>query len=167
VVCEQVELFDIMATVMELADSQVDHTHFARSLVPQLSGTPGDPDRAVFAEGGYDPHEPHCFEGRPNASIFTNTNHIYYPKGLQQREHPESVCRATMMRTLDAKLIRRPLGVSELYDLKTDPLELHNVYGKPAYRELQKGMEMDLLDWAIHTADITPLHEDPRGLPKP
>ena len=141
------------------------HTHFAQSLVPQLLGNSGDPNRAVFAEGGYDPHEPHCFEGRPNANIFTNANNIYYPKGLQQRERPESVCRATMIRTLDAKLVRRPLGVSELYDLRSDPMELHNVYDEPAYLERRKKMEMDLLDWAIHTSDIVPLHEDPRGLP--
>ena len=162
---EQVELFDIMATVMELAGLETQHTHFAQSLVPQLSGSPGDPDRAVFAEGGYDPHEPHCFEGRPNASIFTNTDHIYFPKGLQQRERPESVCRATMMRTLDAKLVRRPLGVSELYDMQNDPKELHNLYEDPKHRDLRNKMETYMLDWAIRTADITPINEDPRGLP--
>jgi len=60
------------------------HTHFAKSLVPQLEGAPGDPDRAIYAEGGYDPHEPHCFEGRRNDRIFEDVNHTYYPKGVQQ-----------------------------------------------------------------------------------
>jgi arylsulfatase A-like enzyme len=166
VVHEQVELFDIMATVMELAGLEIQHTHFAQSLVPQLMGNTGNPNRAVFAEGGYDPHEPHCFEGRSNARIFTDTNHIYYPKGLQQRERPESVCRATMIRTLEAKMVHRPLGVSELYDLRSDPMELHNVYDSPAYADMQKKMELDLLDWAIHTADVVPLREDARGLPR-
>ncbi len=149
VIREQVEFFDIMATVMALAGVKTRHTHFAQSLVPQLYGSPGDPDRAVFAEGGYDPHEPHCFEGRPNASIFTDTSHIYYPKGLQQREHPESVCRATMLRTLGAKLVRRPEGVNELYDLRHDPFELENIYNHADYSALQNKLENMMLDWAI------------------
>jgi len=165
VVSEPNEFFDIMATVMELAGLETAHTHFAQSLVPQLSGAAGDPDRAVFAEGGYDPHEPHCFEGRANAAIFTDTTHIYYPKGKQQQDAPESVCRATMMRTMDYKLVQRPLGVSELYDLRRDPLELNNVYGDPAYAGTRDAMLTELLDWYIRTADTVPVGEDPRGLP--
>lgn len=165
VVDEPVEFFDIMATMLALADVEAQHTHFAQSLVPQLHGAPGDPDRAVFAEGGYDPHEPHAFEGRGNAAIFRDPTQIYYPKGLQQQEHPESVCRATMMRTLDYKLVRRPLGVSELYDLRNDPQELHTVYDDSAYADVRTAMEAGMLDWIIRTADTVPVDEDPRGLP--
>ena len=43
-----------MATMLEMADVPAQHTHFARSLVPQLHGAPGDPTRAAFAEGGYE-----------------------------------------------------------------------------------------------------------------
>ncbi len=165
VVREPVEFFDIMATVLDLAGVEARHTHFAQSLVPQIHGAPGDADRAVFAEGGYDPHEPHAFEGRANDGIFRETTHIYYPKGIQQQEHPQSVCRAVMMRTLDYKLVRRPLGVSELYDLRADPRELRNVYMDPEYTDIRTQMEAGLLDWYIRTADVVPVREDPRGLP--
>lgn len=165
VVDEPIEFFDIMATTLDLASVEPRHTHFAQSLVPQLGGAPGDADRAVFAEGGYDPHEPHAFEGRANDGIFREPAHIYYPKGIQQQEHPESVCRAVMLRTLDYKLVRRPLGVSELYDLRTDPRELRNVYADPAYAAIRSQMEAGLLDWTIRTADVVPVGEDPRGLP--
>lgn len=165
VVREPVELFDVMATVLELAHVEPRHTHFATSLVPQLHGAAGDPDRAVFAEGGYDPHEPHCFEGRDNAAIFENPFHIYYPKGRLQQEHPKSVCRATMIRTMEFKLIRRPLGVSELYDLRHDPQELRNVYGDSGYADVCTRLEQRLLDWYIRTSDVVPWDEDPRGLP--
>ena len=53
-----------MATVLDLATVPARHTHFARSLVPQLQGAAGDPHRAVFAEGGYDPHEAHAIRPR-------------------------------------------------------------------------------------------------------
>lgn len=166
VVNEQVELFDIMATVLELAGIEPEHNHFARSLVPQLQGNPGDKDRAVFAEGGYDLREPHCFEGDPLRTfggLFRDPSHIYYPKGRQQQEHPESVCRATMIRTPDYKLVRRTSDVNELYDLRRDPLEWNNVYEDPAYGKTRAELESRLLDWYVHTSDVVPLHEDPRG----
>lgn len=167
VVNGQVELFDIMATTMELAGVEVEHTHFAESLVPQLHGEVDNLNRAVFAEGGYDTHQPHCFEGRQaDYDIPRNPANIYYPKGLQQQEHPESVCRATMIRTLDYKLIRRSAGVHELYDLKNDPRELKNVYNDSTYATIRTELESRLLDWYVHTSDVTPRDENPRGLPR-
>jgi len=166
VVNEPVELFDIMPTMLDLAGVEAQHTHFARSLVPQLGGQPGDPSRAVFAEGGYDLHQPHCFEGRwSDYDIPRSPQHIYWPKGLQQQEHPESVCRATMMRTIDWKLVHRPGGLSELYDLKIDPRELQNVYDDPRLAGIRAELESRMLDWYIHTVDVTPWDENPRGLP--
>ncbi len=88
---EQVELFDVMATTLELAGIPAGHTHFARSLLPQLGGQPGDPQRAVFAEGGYARHEAHCFEGDPqrDAPFATDPLQIYYPKAQVQQDYPE------------------------------------------------------------------------------
>lgn len=165
VVAEPVEMFDIMATVLELAGVEARHTHFSRSLVPQLHGAPGDPERAVFCEGGYDTHEPQAFEGRPQSGVlFTDPRNIYFPKGLQQQEHPESVCRSTMLRTATHKLIRRTDGRDELYDLQADPLELDNRYEDPALAEVRAALERRMLDWLIHTSDVV-LYEHPRGLP--
>lgn len=165
-VAEPIEAFDMMATVLELAEIEPQHTHFARSLVPQLEGAAGDPDRAAFADGGYATFEPRCFEGFEDGSSSDWTpEFIYYPKGQQQQDHPLSVCRSTMIRTQDAKLIYRPEGVSELYDLTADPQELTNRYGDAAYADLQQGLTMRLLDHCIQTSDTTPWEEDPRGLP--
>lgn len=166
VVQEQVELFDLTATVLDLAQIPARHTHFARSLTPQLGGAAGDPRRAVFAEGGYDPHEPHTFEGRPTDHIAgRGPDHIYYPKGRLQQDVPRSVCRATMIRTLTHKLIHRPRGISELYDLSADPHELRNLHSQEAYAAVQRDLERQLLDWYVRTSDVTPFDEDPRGLP--
>ena len=166
VVKEPVEMFDVMPTVMDLAGLEVRHTHFARSLLDQLNGADGDPERAVFCEGGYDGHEPHCFEGRPESgALFRTPRHIYYPKGLQQQERPESVCRATMLRTMEHKLVRRTNGVNELYDLTSDPRELVNRYDDGDLADVCAALESRMLDWYIRTADVVPLDENPRGLP--
>ena len=162
-----VELFDVMATVLELAGVQASHTHFARSLTAQLSGAPGDPARAAFAEGGYDPHEPHCFEGRPAGDFAKwGPDNIYYQKGRLQQTHPASVCRAVMIRTAAHKLIYRTADACELYHMAADPGELNNLYGRPEVAGLQQELEARLLRFMATTSDVTPFDEDPRGLPR-
>jgi len=164
---EQVELFDIMPTILENAGIKTRHTHYARSLAPQLAGKPGDPERAVFCEGGYNNNEFHCNEGcdRESRGFMKGPTNVYYPKGMQQREHRDSVGRASMIRTLTKKLVLRTYGGNELYDLREDPLELNNVYGEKSYSGIQAGLERRMLDWYIATSDSVPEEEDPRGLP--
>jgi arylsulfatase A-like enzyme len=164
VVQEQVELFDIMPTCLELAGLSCAHTHFAHSLVPQLHGQAGDPKRAVFAEGGYDPHEPHCFEGQNTGDHAGRTQeHIYYPKGHLQQIELTSVCRTVMIRTLEYKLVYRTADVCELYHLAIDPRELCNVYDDPAYAPIRSELESQLLTWYVSTADQVPWTEDKRN----
>lgn len=170
VVREPMELLDVMATCYDLAGVRPQHTHFSRSLMPQLGGAAGDSRRAVFAEGGYDRHEPFAFEGRTasrgaSQAIFADRAQIYYPKGLQQQEHPDSVCRSVMIRLGDHKLVLRTHGVNELYDLKRDPRELDNRYDDPALASIRADLKQRLLDWYVSTADVVPWDEDPRGLP--
>jgi hypothetical protein len=56
---EQVQLFDVMPTILELSHKDgfsrptTKNTHFARSLVPQLKGAAGDPARIIYAEAGF------------------------------------------------------------------------------------------------------------------
>ena len=166
VVSEMTELFDIVPSTLEIADIPLQHTQFGRSFAAQLCGAGGDPNRAAFAEGGYALHEPHCFEGKPGTDQgLRDPSHIYYPKCRLQQDVPLSVCRAAMVRTQTHKLIHRPDGVSELYDLTADPQELHNVHGQAAFASVQASLEHRLLDWYVQTSDVTPLDEDPRGFP--
>jgi choline-sulfatase len=164
IVNEQVELFDITATIMEDAGIEKQHTYYAESLLPQLKGAAGDRERAVFCEGGYNLNEPHCNEGqiRESTRWMSNPDTIYYPKAIQQREEPESVGRASMIRTLTHKLVLRTYGDHELYDLAKDPLELENVYGQSGYAGTQAGLERRLLDWYIATSDSVAVEEDSR-----
>ena len=159
------ELFDIMATTLEQAGIEAQHTHFAHSYTAQLQGDPGDSQRAAFTEGGYARHEPHCFEGLPTRDHFArNKSNIYYPKSAQQQDYPDSVGRVVAMRTATHRFVFRPPGVCELYDMQADPQELHNRYGGPVYREVQQKLETEMLRWLVQTGDVTPFDNDPRGL---
>ncbi len=163
---EPVELFDIFPTMMESANLKIKHTHFSQSLIPQLTGAKGDADRAVFCEGGYNENEPHCNEGyeKEGTAFMQNERTIYYPKGLQQKQNPETVGRATMIRTMTHKLIMRSYGDNELYDLVSDKNEINNCYGMVEYAKVQSELESRLLNWYIATSDVVPFEEDPRGI---
>ena len=165
VVEECVALHDIMPTVLDLAGIEPEHSIFAQSLVDQLEGADGDPERAVFTEGGYDhPQDDWCFEGRESVhTSLLNEEHIYYPKVKLQLDNPETVCRSTMIRTSSYKLIYRTKQINELYDLKQDPEELNNVYQDPEYENVRQELEKRMLEWYLETSDAPEWHNHPRG----
>jgi choline-sulfatase len=174
VVKEPVQLYDIVPTFLELANISAKHMHFGKSLVPQLKGAPGDPKRAVFAEGGYG-----TFEGRNNEGDESHgfspdksaKDQIYYPKLLQQREHPFSVMRSASARTQTHKLVLRSdpaLAVddesrNELYDLVSDPHELHNVYNNKNYTSVQADLSGRIFRLYMQTSDVSRWEFDDRG----
>lgn len=168
------ECFDIMATTLELAGIEAKHAHFSRSLIPQLNGEGGDPERAVFCEGGYDDADRICnesfpgypgFKGYSERPALTEPEHIYSPKANLQKSHPESVCRTTMIRTSRHKLVMRTRDTGELYDLREDPGELRNLIDDPDCDEIRRNLERRMLDWHIRTADTVPFDRDDRRWP--
>ena len=167
---EQVEMFDIMPTVLALAGIEAHHAHFAQSLVPQLDGAAGDPDRAAFCEGGYDRHEKTASEWYSEGSWakgIRTPGTLYYPKVRLQHDHPDSICRAAMIRTLTHKLTVRSNGENELYDLLNDPDELHNRYDSPDLAVVRTSLEKQMLEWYIKTSDVVPTDYDSRGFHVP
>ena len=165
VVREPVELMDVMPTMLELAGLRPAHTHFARSLVPQIMGNAGDADRAVFAECGFGDWERHCFEGSDPADWTWDPSCVYYPQTRQYHEEPASISRTVMLRTDREKLILRPDDVSELYDLQADPRETRNLYHEESSNATRIRLERRLLEWLIRTSDVTPHQPDGRGWP--
>jgi choline-sulfatase len=183
VVSEQIQLFDVMPTMLELAGKQkTRNTHFARSLVPQLMGGKGDVARVVYAEAGFlYPTELEAVHSGGPAAISgpTDPKSLEYPRYQEEMEGcPKNIStdepnykgcvgspRATMARTLSHKIVYRPDGVSEFYDLAKDPRELTNLWNDPAVAAVQHGMLTDLLQWYQETTDVTPIAVDSVGYP--
>ncbi|MGZ3376245.1 MAG: sulfatase-like hydrolase/transferase [Phenylobacterium sp.] len=154
---DMVELFDIMPTLLDLAGTQATHTHFARSLMPQLHGGPGDPGRAAFSEAGYNLSEPQAFEPvLPGA---------YEAKTRLQNAQPADVARCAAIRTRTHKLIERPSGLSELYDVRRDPANSINLIDDAAQAKTRTELRQRLADWYITTSGVPATDKDPRGLP--
>ncbi|MBA4388977.1 MAG: arylsulfatase, partial [Verrucomicrobia bacterium] len=131
-----VELVDFPATVHELAGIEPGYTHFGRSLLPVIAGKAAEIRDAVFCEGGRLENEPHCTERESSADL-EPTGH-YWPRVSLQQRQPEHT-KAVMCRTRDFKYVRRLYESDELYDLRSDPQELHNRIGDPALaRELAR-----------------------------
>jgi len=135
-----------------------------------LKGSAGDPDRVVFSEGGYGTFEKRDNEGdeshgfQPGVSV----SQIYYPKALQQLEHPESVIRAVSARSMSHKLVLRSDPAtgdhcSELYDLHADPDELSNLYNNTEHSIIQAKLSQKILEWFMQTSDVTPWQFDDRS----
>ena len=76
-----------------------------------------------------------------------------------QQQVPDSVGRTVAIRTLDYKLVYRPAGVNELYEMITDPQELDTRYEDAALADIRRKLERDpRMD--TDTSDATPFAED-------
>ncbi len=153
--------FDIFPTILDYENVKLHYAQFGVSLKPQIEGAPGDSERAAYSEGGYDVREPWCFEPECFKGTYLESPQIegtdYYPKCLQQQEAPDTVCRVVMQRYKDWKLMVRTNGQNELYNMKDDPWEAHNLYGKPEYKKIQDELTQKMLTWLIDTSDVVPI----------
>lgn len=147
-----VESIDIFPTILEIAQIKTPYTHFGKSLIPLLKGETDIHRDAVFAEGGYNPREPQCFErqvGSPELPLIG----IYYDKTNIPLENPSTVTRSAMIRTKEWKLIIRNGAKEELYNLKADPHELHNLIDDNNYITIKSDLNEKLLRWYLNTSD--------------
>lgn len=156
-----VELIDMPATVESLAGITPGHTHFGRSLLPVLAGETDEHRDAVFCEGGRLHGETQCMELESAES--QTPEGLYWPRlSLQRSEGPEHT-KAAMCSTRDYKYVRRLYEPDELYDLRADPLELHNRIDDPALSSVLARLRDRLLTWYQETCDTVPHDPDRRG----
>lgn len=156
------ELLDITATLYDLLDIDPGYAHQGVSLRDSLAGDETVIHDAVFAEVG----------GRKNEEGFINTDvdtlppdHFYARKSRVVAPYHREGSHAVMCRTKQYKYIRRYYtGHHELFDLEADPGETRNVSGNPAYAEVERQLEIRLLDFFMHTADVLPFETDSRQI---
>ena len=156
-----VELVDFYATALDFANVKSTHTHFGKSLVDVLKDRSMKVRDYVCSEGGREYGEIHCDEfhaAGPNGPSPTND---YYPKMLAEKDdllHDKGI----MIRDLNYKYISRSNTLDELYDLKNDPNELHNVISDKQYINVVTEYRYKLLKWLQHTDSIVPFDYDQR-----
>lgn len=154
-----VELIDFPATVEAMLGVAPRHSHFGRSLLPLLAGSTDAGRDAVFCEGGRLDNEPHCAENDSPGS--RDPANLYWPRVNLQQGQPEHT-KAIMCRTREYKYVYRLYEPHELYDLQTDPGELHNRIADPALAPVAAALRDRLLRFLVETADVVPHEPDRR-----
>jgi arylsulfatase A-like enzyme len=166
-----VELIDFPATVEALTGIEPQHTHFGRSLLPVLAGETDEHRDAVFCEGGRLHGEAHCMEMESTQYQDpgpTEGRTLYWPRLVWQRQEGPEHTKAVMCRTRDWKYVRRLYESDELYDLRADPGEEHNLIAAPSpmpasAADVLAQLKERLLTFYLETADVVPHDTDQRG----
>ena len=125
VINEMVQNIDYAPTFLDVAGAKVPSDIQGRSFLPLLEGKkPSDWRKSLYY---------HYYE---------------YPA-----EH--SVCRHSGIRTKRYTLIHfyNDIDSWELYDLKKDPEQMHNIYGKPGTEKLTKNLKKQLLQLQVQYND--------------
>ena len=180
-----VQSMDMMETMLELAGITSDWVRFGRSLAPVMreggAGTRSgnnnnsndndnnnmkdDLERMVYAEGGFY-YRSELFPGGSD-HVPDNPRGMYWPRAQEEMSgNGTGSPKWVMVRNATHKLVFRPTGVSELYDLTADPRELANVYGESRYARVRQALVDHMTAWLIRTSDVPPLRNDPRSPPK-
>ncbi len=158
-----VELVDFSGTVYDLAGIEPGYDHSGKSLLPVLAGETDQHRDAVFCEGGRLRGERQAMELESFARYREPQESQYWPRITLQTsdEHPWHT-KAAMCRTQDFKYVRRHDEQDELYDLRRDPQELHNIVADPQYAQTLLELKERMLTWYMETCDVVPLDRDRR-----
>lgn len=155
-----VELIDFTATAFEIAGIAPDYDLFGRSLLPLIAGEMEEHRNVVFCEGGRLAGEEQAME--KDSPSFYDSAGLYYPRVQLQGREDGSHTKAAMCRSRDYKYVRRLYESDELYDLRRDPSELHNLIDDPAYADVLAQLRDRMLEWYQTTCDVVPYKADVR-----
>jgi choline-sulfatase len=169
-VSNPVMAIDILPTVLDLAHIDLGpngNVNFGVSLLPWIinATAPVNAHSFVFSEAGYSNRNEYEPNDPAQRSVYQDPTNMYYPRGREEILAPLDIDRAVMMKNSTHKLVFRPRGTSELYDLVADPKELINLFNVPSYAIVQNELLLEMLRWIILTGDVTPNDDDDRGLP--
>ena len=160
-----VQTADILETMLDLAEIKGgdDFVRFGVSFKDvAMNGTDGDEARFVYSEGGFYFENEQMIEA--NECLGQCPKGLYCPRG-QEEAMPNGSPKAVMVRNSTAKLVYRPTGVSELYDLVADPRETQNLYHTASAATLRSELVDHLTYWMVVTSDVTPPYTDSRWFP--
>jgi arylsulfatase A-like enzyme len=154
VVDQPVEMIDLLPTLLDLAEIEADHTHFGMSLLEVIDDPSVEHRPFACAEGGFRPSDRHLME--------TISKGVYEPKARLQREQPELVGTAMVIRTITHTYVHRRHEPDECYDRLADPDESTNLLAS-AHPPAEATELRDLLfGWLADTSDVIPWVKNPR-----
>jgi arylsulfatase A-like enzyme len=152
-----VSIVDLLPTVCEALGAALPDGVQGRSLWPLLRGEayPEDEFSSIYGEFGV---------GGRN---YTDSDELDYHRwgsvneqGVIRYDELNTYSQTGIMRTVrrgEWKLNLDQHGKGELYRIAEDPLELHNLYGRPEYAQTERDMLAELAAWMIRMQDPLPV----------
>ncbi len=146
-----VQTIDVTATIYALLNIQPHWGIQGLNLSDLLLGKTDDVRDAVFCEGGQELVSLLNYDRQQ-----VNRNPNYICKQTVMANEPRNNIRTRMVRTKTHKLVYRLWSKNELYDLETDPHELHNLFDNSKYQDVQYELLERLLKWEVETETFIP-----------
>jgi uncharacterized sulfatase len=142
-----------------------------KSFLGELTGKRPADRRYVFAERGWHFGPITRTDGLDFSRSITSTRYRYIYNALPDRSYTpvdmankdawkaiQQAHTAGQLSPLHQRLyFEKPRPMTELYDLKNDPLELCNLAGNTSTRETEDTLRKALEVWMIHEGDFLPL----------
>lgn len=145
---------DVMPTLCEVMGAEIPHGVQGRSLWPLLKGErfPEEEFRSIYTSVGlgglYYEDEDH---------IPTSISHdIARPGSWDELNKVTQSGNQKMVRMRDWKLVYDMMGYGAMYDLRSDPYELKNLFGSPEHAKTQSELMAELAMWMIRAQDSLP-----------
>lgn len=146
------EHVDVAPTILELLGLEPEPQWgiHGESLLPIIRGEKRK--EYVFADGG---HEKEMQDRIDLKELMAKRNRTderdLGGKQLTYGKYPESMARTKMVRSERYKLIIRTTGDNELYDMREDPDELRNLYGRAEYNDVIRELQHAMIQWCLRT----------------
>ncbi len=141
---EFLETIDVLPTLFDLIGLEEPYACQGQSVVPLIAG----------GGEGFAPRD--CvFSENVIPEVFSTSFFFEKDKGVKGIRHPD----AKMIRTRDWKYNYYPEGFAELYHLRDDPNEQHNLAGDPAYRKTEAELRDRILHWLVTSVETDQIAE--------
>ena len=132
---------DLAPTLLELLRLKANWNVHGESLLPIIAGEKSK--AAVFANGGH--------EDEMLARVGTAVDGHGTGKQRTYQTDPRTMSRTKMVRSENFKLVVRLTGGNELYDLRRDPYETENLWGREEYQRTVQELLLQLTEWSLRT----------------
>ena len=158
-----VSVIDLAPTVLAAAGLNAAPTMQGVSMLPLFQNTAPSIRQFAFSEHNWHDYEAHGRGIRGNGFLLLKNSRPYLAlqgpaDSVRSPSHASLQARrdANELTAAQADVFLTPRPVLELYDLKADPHQLHNLAGNPKFSEQQKHLASVLEEWIDETHDSVP-----------
>ena len=150
-----VSLVDLFPTCCEVMEAEIPQGVQGRSLAEMLSGRPYPKEefQSILSEAGFggqyitrEDATDYRKEGALGDGLFFDELNSWSQSGM-----------ISMVRMGDWKLVMDMQGQARMYNLRKDPSEMHDLYGRRRYARKREKLLAEMLKWEIALNDPIPV----------